>query len=116
MFTGDEYRRDEVATGYPESRGSSGRPMLPRGSLLPLQAHVETTPYSCTIRLPVRAEHVSVDKRPVVVEEVLVHTAQVDDSVRLEDTVRREQLRVETEGDVDVTERRAREPGVLWER
>jgi uncharacterized protein DUF2382 len=74
----------------------SGRP-------LPLEANVESSSRGWTIRLPVRAEYIMVDKRPVVVEEVVVRRRPLEDAARVGDTVRRERLRVETEG--DVTER-----------
>ena len=115
MFSGEAYRRDDVTSRYGASPTTIGRPALPRGTVLPLEAHLETTAHTCTIRLPVRAEHVTVEKWPVVVEEVVVHTAQVDDSVRVGGSVRREELRVDTEGDVDIAERRL-PPGVFWER
>jgi hypothetical protein len=116
MFTGDAYRRDEVAPLLLAGRSVTSPPTIIRGARLPLQAQVETTALGCTIRLPVRAEHVSVEKWPVIVEEVVVHTAQVDDTAHLAETVRREELRVDTEGDVRVSERRTSAPGVLWER
>jgi stress response protein YsnF len=115
MFSGEAYRRDDVTTRYSASHSTIGRPGVPRGTRLPLEAHVETTTHTCTIRLPVRAEHVTVEKWPVVVEEVVVRTAQLDDSVRVGDSVRREELHVDARGDVDVTERRT-PPGVFWER
>ena len=74
------------------------------GPPLPLEAHVEPARGGWTIRLPVRAEHVTVHKQPVVVEEVAVHVRHVQDLVRLEDTVRREQVRAETEGDLEITQ------------
>ncbi|HZR99722.1 MAG TPA: DUF2382 domain-containing protein [Chloroflexota bacterium] len=116
MFADEAFRRDEVTSSYPAARGRSSQPTLPRGTRLPLQAYVETTPYGCTIRLPVRLERVTVEKQPVVVEEVLVRTEHMRDTARLDDTVHREELRVDTEGDVRVTERRADEGGVIWQR
>ena len=79
----------------------------PRGSgpPLPLEAHVESSGRGWTIRLPVRAEQITVHKQPVVVEEVAVQVRQVRDVVRLEDTVRREEVQAETEGDVGITQR-----------
>ena len=115
MFSGKAYRRDDITSRYAPSPSSLGRPALPRGTRLPLEAQLETTTHTCAIRLPVRAEHVTVDKWPVVVEQVVVRTAQIDDSVRVGDSVRREELHVDREGDVEVTERRL-PPGVFWER
>ena len=54
------------------------------------------------IRVPVREEEVTVEKRPVVTEEVSLGTRQVQDTERVSGTVRREEARLEHEGDVDV--------------
>jgi uncharacterized protein (TIGR02271 family) len=53
-----------------------------------------------TLRVPVREEQVSVDKRTVVTEEVSVGRRQVPDTQQVSGTVRREEVRVEREGDV----------------
>lgn len=55
-----------------------------------------------TYRVPVREEQVTVDKQPVVREEVSLGKRQVQDSQRVSDTVRREEARVEHQGDVNV--------------
>ena len=55
-----------------------------------------------TVEVPVREEEVSVDKRPVVTEEVNVGKRTVQDTERVSDTVRREEARIEREGDVGV--------------
>ena len=55
-----------------------------------------------TIRVPLRGEHAEVEKRPVVTEEIEVGKRQVQDTERVSGTVRREDARVEREGDVDV--------------
>ncbi len=55
-----------------------------------------------TIRVPLRGEHAEVEKRPVVTEEIEVGKRQVQDTERVSGTVRREEARVEREGDVDV--------------
>jgi len=52
-----------------------------------------------TISVPVREEQVEVDKRAVVYEEVNVNKRQVQDTERVSDTVRREEARIEREGD-----------------
>jgi stress response protein YsnF len=64
-----------------------------------------------TIRLPVRSERVSVDKRAFVTEEVAVRPSRVQDVVQIEETVRREQLDVETRGDVELDESRGPDRG-----
>ena len=52
------------------------------------------------IRVPVMEERVTVEKQPVVTEEVVVGRRQVQETERVSDTVRREEARVETEGQV----------------
>jgi uncharacterized protein (TIGR02271 family) len=54
------------------------------------------------IRIPVKEEEVHVEKRPVVREEVKVAKRQVQDTEKVEGTVRKEQVRIEKEGDVTV--------------
>ncbi len=54
---------------------------------------------SQTIRVPVTEEHVEVDKQPVVYEEVGVGKRVVQEKEQVSDTVRREELRVDNEGD-----------------
>jgi uncharacterized protein (TIGR02271 family) len=54
------------------------------------------------IEVPVREERVEVEKRPVVYEEVEVGKRPVQDTERVTDTVRREEARLEREGDVRV--------------
>jgi|ERR1051326_6749190 uncharacterized protein (TIGR02271 family) len=53
------------------------------------------------IRVPLSEERVHVEKKPVVNEEVHVGKRQVQDTKRVSDQVRHEELRTETEGDVD---------------
>ena len=59
-----------------------------------------------TLRVPVREERVEVEKRPVVTEEIELGKRRVQDTQQVSGTVRREEARIEGEGDVDV-ERRA---------
>ncbi len=54
------------------------------------------------IRVPVTAERVQVDKEPVVYEEVGVGKRVTQETRQVSDTVRREELRMEHEGDVEV--------------
>lgn len=56
------------------------------------------------IRVPVREEQVSVEKKPVVKEEVTVGKRAVQHTERVAGEVRKEEVRVEREGDVDVRE------------
>lgn len=53
------------------------------------------------IRVPLSEEQVRVEKKPVVNEEVRVGKRQVQDTKRVSDTVRHEELRTEREGDVN---------------
>jgi uncharacterized protein (TIGR02271 family) len=55
-----------------------------------------------TIRVPVTEESVEVEKQPVVYEEVGVGKRVTQETQQVSDTVRREELRVENEGDVEV--------------
>jgi len=53
------------------------------------------------IRVPLSEERVRVEKKPVVNEEVHVGKRQVAETKRVADQVRHEELRTETEGNVD---------------
>jgi uncharacterized protein (TIGR02271 family) len=57
---------------------------------------------SRTLEVPVREEHVEVEKRPVVYEEVGVGKREVTETQSVSETVRREEARIEREGDVNV--------------
>jgi uncharacterized protein (TIGR02271 family) len=63
----------------------------------PIEAGAEQT-----IDVPVREQRVQVDKQAVVYEEVGVNKQQVVQNQPVSATVRREELRVDTEGDVNV--------------
>jgi uncharacterized protein (TIGR02271 family) len=54
------------------------------------------------VRIPVREEQVHVEKTPVVKEEVTVGKRQVQETEQVSGTVRKEEVRVEKSGDVDV--------------
>ena len=58
------------------------------------------------IRIPVKEEQVRVEKETVAREEVTVGKRKVRDTKTVGGTVRREQLRVDKQGDVDVTDTR----------
>jgi len=55
-----------------------------------------------TIRVPVREEQVSVEKQAVITEEINVGKRNVQEIKEVSGTVRREEARVEAEGEVDV--------------
>ncbi|UFP94955.1 YsnF/AvaK domain-containing protein [Gloeobacter morelensis] len=63
-----------------------------------------------TIRVPVSEERVIVDKRAVVSEEVTVGKRDVQQTEQVTDTVRREELRTDTEGEVIVDSESKRVP------
>ncbi len=54
------------------------------------------------IRIPVSEEQVRVEKTPVVKEEVTLGKRRVQDTERVQDTVRREEARIEETGDAGV--------------
>jgi uncharacterized protein (TIGR02271 family) len=55
-----------------------------------------------TIRVPVTEERVEVEKKPVVYEEVGIGKRVTQETETVSDTVRREELRVDEKGDVDI--------------
>jgi len=55
-----------------------------------------------TIEVPVREERVEVEKTPVVYEEVGVAKREVTETQQVSDTVRREEARIEREGEINV--------------
>lgn len=57
------------------------------------------------IRIPVSEERVQVTKQPVVTGEVRVQKRAVQDTQQVSGDVRHEEVRVENEGDVDVTDK-----------
>lgn len=72
--------------------------------LLPLDARsLEVTPRGFTVRLPVREEQIQVTRQAFVTEEVIVRRGTTQDVVHGTTTVRREELDLDVEGDVDVT-------------
>jgi uncharacterized protein (TIGR02271 family) len=70
----------------------------------PVERHPSDRPVGVDerIEVPVREERVTVEKEPVVREEISVGKRQVEETKRVSDTVRREEARVETTGDVEV--------------
>jgi stress response protein YsnF len=54
------------------------------------------------LRIPIVEEEVVIQKRPVVVEEVTVGKRVVDDKETVSDTVRREQVRIQPHGDIQI--------------
>ncbi|MBF5041766.1 DUF2382 domain-containing protein [Aggregicoccus sp. 17bor-14] len=58
-----------------------------------------------TIVVPLREEQVEVEKRALIKEEVVVHKDAIEEERRVAETVRREQVDVRTEGDVEDADR-----------
>jgi uncharacterized protein (TIGR02271 family) len=63
------------------------------------------------IRIPVMEEQVRVEKTPVVREEVSLKKRKVQDTERVSDTVRREEARVDSTGEANVSMR----SGSTWQ-
>ncbi|KAA9004846.1 YsnF/AvaK domain-containing protein [Paenibacillus spiritus] len=60
-----------------------------------------------TIRIPVSEERVEVNKNTVVTGEVDVHKREVQETEQVQDTVRREEARIDRTGDARLTDRAA---------
>jgi len=58
------------------------------------------------IRIPVREEHVQVEKTPVVKEEVTVGKRKVQTTEKVDATLRKEEIKVEKEGQANVKNKR----------
>jgi uncharacterized protein (TIGR02271 family) len=56
------------------------------------------------IRIPLMEEEVRVEKTPVVREEITARKRQVQDAKRVSETVRREEARIESQGDARISE------------
>ncbi len=62
---------------------------------LPLEAYATAaSARGWNIRLPVRAEHVTIEKQVVVYERVDVRRHEIEEQARVQSDVRREELRV----------------------
>jgi len=82
-----------------ESSGQASTAMLPLES-----SAVAFNERGWEIRLPVRAEEIAVEKQVVVRERVVVGRREVDDVEHVDASVRREQLRVDVEGEAKTRE------------
>ncbi|HEY8875112.1 MAG TPA: YsnF/AvaK domain-containing protein, partial [Desulfosporosinus sp.] len=58
-----------------------------------------------TIRIPVSEEKVDVDKHTVLTGEISAHLRDVEDTKHIEETLRREEARVNTNGNPNVVDR-----------
>ena len=80
-------------TAEPDSRAEP--------ELRPLDAAITPAEGGWEIRLPLRRQVVGVEKRVVVAEEVTIGRQRHTDTERVQATVRRERLRVDTFGEVE---------------
>jgi uncharacterized protein (TIGR02271 family) len=71
------------------------------GDSLRRETTVEPRNPGWAARLPVRADHVEVEKQLVVYERVVVRRQTIADPQHIETTVRREELRIERDDDDD---------------
>ena len=97
-------RREEVIIERrPLTRHAADQPEDPAGALLahPEAAEVRDLQPGETLRIPVIEEEVVVQTRPVVVEEVVVGKRLVEEARRVEGSLRREEARVQTRGDLE---------------
>ncbi|HEY0584131.1 MAG TPA: DUF2382 domain-containing protein, partial [Chloroflexota bacterium] len=69
--------------------------MTPDAGEAALEAAVERSGQSWTIRLPLRREELRVEKRTVIAERLIIRRQTVADVARVQANVRREELRVE---------------------
>lgn len=57
-----------------------------------------------TIRIPVSEEQVNVDKHTVVTGEVSAHKREIQETRRVEENLKREEARINTNGDADIVD------------
>jgi uncharacterized protein (TIGR02271 family) len=94
--TGEVRVRKEVVTEHRTLEIPVQREEVVIERQAPTGEHIEE------IRIPVSEEQVTVEKRPVVKEEVTVGKRVVQGTEQVGGEVRREEVRVEREGDVDI--------------
>lgn len=63
-----------------------------------------------TIRIPVSQEKVDVDKRTVLTGEISAHKQSVEDTKHIDETLKREEARVNTFGNPDVIDNKTDQP------
>lgn len=78
---------------------------MARNERLPLEASWTKAEDGWVVTLPLRAERVEVTRETVETEEVVVRTEVERDVERVQAEALREELRVETRGDAEVTQR-----------
>lgn len=55
-----------------------------------------------TIKIPVSEEKVNVDKHTVVTGEILAHKREIEDTAHIDETLKREEARINKEGDANI--------------
>jgi len=55
-----------------------------------------------TIKIPVSEEKVNVDKHTVVTGEILAHKREIEDTAHIDETLKREEARINKDGDIDI--------------
>lgn len=94
------------ADGARRSGGSECHPHLRSGKVARLEGDLQPgVGGGWSIRLPVRREEVSVSRQAVVAEEVMIRADREEDTVQVRDTVRREELRVDVDDSLEMTQR-----------
>jgi uncharacterized protein (TIGR02271 family) len=71
---------------------------------LPIEAKPVLTQDAWSVRLPVRAEEITIAKQTVIRERVLVKRTRAQDFARVDAVLRREELRTSRSGPVEVRE------------
>ena len=77
---------------------------VPTPHVLPIEGTPTFADNAWSVRLPVRAEHISVSKHVVVRERVVVKRNRIAEVARVEAQLRREQLRARRSGPVEIIE------------
>lgn len=72
---------------------------------VPHEARLARTANGWEAHLAVRADHVEVGKQVVVREEIVVRSLMQPDQVKISENVQREELKVKTQGQVEIVDR-----------
>ncbi len=94
-------RREEIVIER-RSVAATSNDQTTRSEAQPHEGRVVELAENETIRIPLYTEQISIEKRPVIAEEVLVSKRGIQESRRFTDTVQREELRMERQGNVTV--------------
>src|SRR5438067_8432092 len=109
-MTSADYSSNQPDSKRSPDGGQQEKRSVEPGRLLPLEATGEPWggPWGAnwSVRLPLRAEQISIEKQTVVIENVVVRRRLQREVVLQDDAVRRERLRLETRG--ALTTRRGR--------